>query len=80
MNMKMSTEDMLHIVALLREDVVMGEAAIEGHPSNKEIIKSIERSRGALLKISSYAVIQAYNKDNNEDDDTNEMEERNRLN
>jgi hypothetical protein len=79
MKMKISTEDMIHIVELLREDVVMGESAMEDHPFNKDIKKSIERSRGALLKISSYAVLQAYG-NKNDDDDTNEMEERNRLN
>tara|TARA_B110000196_G_C21095688_1_gene639921 strand:- start:1054 stop:1293 length:240 start_codon:yes stop_codon:yes gene_type:complete len=79
MKMQMSTEDMLHIVELLREDMLMGEAAMEGHPFNKDIKKSIERSRSALLKISSYALLQAYNT-NDDDDDTNEMEERNRLN
>ena len=79
MKMQMSTEDMLHIVELLREDIVMGEAAMEGHPINQDVKRSMERSRGALLKISSYALLQAYNS-NNDDDDTNEMEERNRLN
>jgi hypothetical protein len=79
MKMKMSTKDMIHIVELLREDVVMGESAMEDHPFNQDIKESIERSRDALLKISSYAVLQAYG-NKNDDDDTNEMEERNRLN
>ena len=74
MKMQMSTEDMMHIVELLREDVAMGEAALESHSFNKDINKSIEKSRATLLKISSYAVIEAYNNNNDDDDDTNEME------
>jgi hypothetical protein len=79
MKMKMGTDDMLHIVELLREDIVMGEAALDELPFNQDIKRSMKRSRAALLKISSFAVLQAYSI-KNDDDDTNEMEERNRLN
>ena len=74
--LEMTTEDMMHISNLLRDDLLIGKAAKEEYPLNDDIERSMQKSKRILLKLASYALLQAYEPDN----DTSGMEERNRLN
>ena len=74
--LELTTEDMLHIANLLRDDLLIGKVAREEYPLDDEIVHSMNKSKRVLLKITSYALLQAYEPNN----DPNGMAERNRLN
>jgi hypothetical protein len=74
-NMNITKREMLHIVELLREDVVCNQRIMEEYPFEKEAKNSLDRSKTMLLKICAATLIHAY-----ESDDTEKVAERNRLN
>jgi hypothetical protein len=75
-HLQLSIDDMMHIANLLRDDLLISKAAKEEYPLDDEVEHSMLRSKRVLLKITSYALLQAYEPDN----DTSGLEERNRLN
>jgi len=74
--LEMTTEDMLHIANLLRDDLLIGKVAREEYPLDDEIVRSMNKSKRILLKISAYALLQAYEPNN----DPNGVAQRSRLN
>jgi hypothetical protein len=76
MNIPLNTNDMIHICALLREDIqCSNEVIAERVHTNAEALQSIKRSQGILLKVAKSAILNSY-----DDDDTTPMETRPELN
>tara|TARA_R110002020_G_scaffold244589_2_gene458250 strand:+ start:3196 stop:3426 length:231 start_codon:yes stop_codon:yes gene_type:complete len=76
MNIPLNTKDIIHICALLREDIQCGNEVIaERVHADEEALQSIKRSQGILLKVAKSAILNSY-----DDDDTTPMETRPGLN
>ena len=76
MNIPLNTNDMIHICALLREDIqCSNEVIAERVHADAEALQSIKRSQGILLKVAKSAILNSY-----DDDDTTPMETRPGLN
>ena len=76
MNIPLNTKDIIHICALLREDIqCSNEVIAERVHADAEALQSIKRSQGILLKVAKSAILNSY-----DDDDTTPMETRPGLN
>ena len=72
---EMSRKEMMHVVQLLREDMICNQRIMEEFPFEEEAERSMQRSKNILLKICAVTLLEAY-----EPSDTETMAERNRLN
>ena len=75
MNIKLGTNDMVHICELLREDMHCCEAVLQKMPGHAEAADDLKRSRSILLKIAKLSI-----QDIDLDDDPIPMETRPELN
>lgn len=78
MGIALSTEQMMHICKLLREDVMCSEQLLYEEPDDLEAALSLGMSRQIMLMVASSAILKEYGlKENN---DTERLQERNRFN
>ena len=76
MNIKLNTDDMVHICALLREDIqCSNEVIAERVHADAEALQSITRAQSILLKVAKFEILNSSN-----DDDPIPMETRPELN
>ena len=78
MSINLSTEDMLHIVELLREDLICSRQVLSEEPDNIEASGSLDRSQAIMLKVAAIAILKGYTIQEN--DDPNYIQSRSRLN
>lgn len=76
MQIQLTTDDLMHITDLLRDDLIIGQTAREEYPLDDDIERSMQKSKKVLLKLAKCAILQAYEPTN----DTGRVESRNRLN
>ena len=57
MNIKLETDDMLHIVELLREDMLCSQQVLEDEPENLEAVHSLSMSKRVMLKVAAFAIL-----------------------
>ena len=63
MNIKLDTSDMLHIVELLREDMVCSQQVLDDEPENLEAVHSMAMSKQVMLKVAAFAILKGHQKD-----------------
>ncbi len=78
MNIKLDTSDMLHIVELLREDMICSQQVLEDEPENLEAVHSMDMSKQIMLKVAAFAILKGQNTD--QIDDINYIQSRANLN
>jgi len=64
MNIPLTTDELVHIADLLREDVMACNAIAEDHPLDIQARMSIELSRGIMVKITLSSLDPKKNDDN----------------
>ena len=69
---------MLHIVELLREDLICSRQVLSEEPDNIEASGSLDRSQAIMLKVAAIAILKGYTIQEN--DDPNYIQSRSRLN
>jgi len=79
MSINLSTEDMLHIVELLREDLICSRQVLSEEPDNIEASGSMTRSQAIMLKVAAFAILKGYTLDE-VNDNPNYIQSRSRLN
>ena len=72
---ELSRREMMHMVELLREDLVCNQRIMEEFPFEEPAERSMQRSKNILLKICAATLLEAY-----EPNDTEKVAKRNRLN
>lgn len=81
MTINLKTEDMLHIIELLREDMICSKQILEEEPDNVEAERSMDTSQSVLLKVAAIAVLKGYSIQNvPPNDDPIYIQSRARLN
>ena len=78
MNIKLETDDMLHIVELLREDMLCSQQVLEDEPENLEAVHSLSMSKRVMLKVAAFASLNG--KQNEVTDDPIYIQSRTGLN
>jgi len=78
MSISLSTEDMLHILELLREDRVCCEQTLMEEPENLEASISLNHSKAIMLKVAAFAILKGHKLDDY--DNTDIFQGRTRLN
>jgi len=70
---------MLHIVELLREDLICSQQVLSEEPDNIAASGSMTRSQAIMLKVAAIAILKGYTLDE-VNDNPNYIQSRSRLN
>ena len=76
MSINLSTEDMLHITELLREDLICNQHVLNEEPDNLEAARSMGATQQIMLKLAAFAILKGHNLK----DDPYYIQTRSRLN
>ena len=60
MSINLSSEDMLHICQLLREDAICSQHVLNEEPDNLDAARSLGLTQDILLKVAAIAILKGY--------------------